>query len=770
MKMLRLFIVLVVILLIGCSEEVDDDAISKEVPSKQIVATWLSEDIDNKVFQTMFFEDGTFLSNDIKMLDLKPNKITKWYIGLWHLNKSNITLDIRSFHDEIKLMDLSEPILLTRSYTINKGLLKINNESYKRYVYDTSDLKDVKTKSELSGEYSRRDVLSSSSVKVQMNEISHDYIYFNASIDYGLNTRSINGFARIIGDGLAEYIHYENYDNDDITYISFSRVTNHIDIKSNVSEVELDFIDGEYTTLDTKYKNALFVEEVFETEERLGFIKDFLDPLTWNTLEMIIESGLSEDDDSLTYSGYTNAKEKSVHLLMTEDQKIYYLFSEEESIQRLYTNDEAYSEHLPNALLHQINDFDNIVVVLNGDIHSNAKIEINEIYDDKILRIPGLPKRGRRVYDFVPENWKLKDYNSLDFNSDGYTDYVGYLEYELDDLKHPPMILFILQNNRRGYTRVKLASLMYQNYNTLQVNTNEDKNTGYYLTINDEGNGFETNVTSGVKWRYNERYSFEYNGYNWIVTESEFTFGLDTFVTDYLLNDYKNGVGIRKYNSDSATSMKSKDYNWSLFDFSYEVKLNNIMTFDELVSSQRFINEKFEKTSTKVRVVDDLIGDIDEIMLGVKDIKYVEYLDTRYIVYTFKNELKTKEYLAVLNKEENLVRVVLAVDESEMPGSDYTYNVQIHEGKVFFNTYSQVSNNQFLNQIKTVKLNSMDLDNFKRLSMHSSETLNSTFNQLSYEVQGEYLYLIEKENHIENFYSMKLDGTYKKNIGEIDNN
>ncbi|WP_316820679.1 hypothetical protein [Pedobacter gandavensis] len=145
------------------------------------------------------------------------------------------------------------------------------------------------------------------------------------------------------------------------------------------------------------------------------------------------------------------------------------------------------------------------------------------------FKFPTLSNQGKSITELVPAKWKVLDSVAGDLNQDQVKDLVMILEYqqeiresraygdnttELITEIQKPRILAIYFKNKNGY------QLATQNNNFI-LRSQEGGSLGDPLRpMGIEKNQLSLSFQGGGEWRWKLKYTFKYNGNNWILEKA----------------------------------------------------------------------------------------------------------------------------------------------------------------------------------------------------------------------------------------------------------
>lgn len=313
-----------------------------------------------------------------------------------------------------------------------------------------------------------------------------------------------------------------------------------------------------------------------------------------------------------------------------------------------------------------------------------------ETEPEKICISYTLPVSGSGLDDFVLPGWFLLDSVSLDFNEDGIPDYVGILNYNMDNLSDKvsyqiiPRILFaIASSGTDAYV------LDFQDINLIRTREEGGVFGDPYQPLTTEGVSFTINAYGGSAWKWSEAHTFTYKQNIWYLTREETSYGYGPYITSESIYDYESGIGIHKKRSDDFESIEAADlaveskgtYDDIPFDLIYEV------TLDEPVTIEQAGKRWWLAGSRRFEYPISYIGIRNGITLKREDIElpeetYTEFNDENYTLYTFADAHGQRLYLARYSEQDKSL-VVIAEGTEELP---YFDDLMIYDGSIFYST------------------------------------------------------------------------------------
>lgn len=414
----------------------------------------------------------------------------------------------------------------------------------------------------------------------------------------------------------------------------------------------------------------------------------------------------------------------------------------------------------------------------SGEDAGNAEEERPDVEER-----PVLPKTGGSLADFVPEGWRMMDSVELDFNEDGYSDYVGVLEADIPKASYwgYPRILFAVASvGEDGY------HLEFQDINLIRTGIEG----GYfdpYEPLTAEGTSFTTHAWGGSAWRWSENYTYTYREGIWYLTASESI----SYAPDYCggypyiigYNDWEKRVGIRKERSPYAKNMAGDKYPEE-YDIEYEIPLDPPVTVEQAGKRWRFAPYRITDWET-VSVTLGKDVEITEDMIEFPEDALIEYSDEDRVLYTFSDKNGNYYYLAEYRFQDR----VLSVPARETTGID---DPAFYRGKIYYTVQTveyikykteEDGREQIVEKKETVgmMLRRMNPDGTEKETVFAYRYPEPEeggilenrvpYLSLNYEISGDEIIVevFREEDLPHLFYRLKTDGSGLEKIGEVKN-
>lgn len=206
--------------------------------------------------------------------------------------------------------------------------------------------------------------------------------------------------------------------------------------------------------------------------------------------------------------------------------------------------------------------------------------------------MPGIPKSGQSLKDFVPANWKIRDTISYDFNKDGLKDYAVVIESVRPvEIKHDTVCF----SDEPFYPKL-LFILLKKEDNTLILSSSNSKMFGQcnwgvqgedpYVGISIHNNTLGVVFLTGGTERNEISYFFKYQNKDWYLTgASSFqywaghqgSYKVDINLVTGIKESYgQSGIGKGKRDGYKKTVLTKKaPIKMNAFDDNYKLPLND---------------------------------------------------------------------------------------------------------------------------------------------------------------------------------------------------
>lgn len=403
--------------------------------------------------------------------------------------------------------------------------------------------------------------------------------------------------------------------------------------------------------------------------------------------------------------------------------------------------------------------------------------------DNTPKEAPKLPNTGKKIEDFIPEDWELLDSIEMDFNEDGISDYVGVLEPVLIDMggywmhqRYPRILFAIAGDGTEGYC------LDFQDVNSIRTSDEGGVFGDPYQPLTAEGTSFTTHAYGGSAWRWSEDRTYTYRQGTWWLTASEDTYGYYEHITSYHRNDWESGTGIRKERSSEFDDMEE---NWESteYDVVYEVPLGDPMTLEQAGKRWWLAPERVTDWEVKETVFAAGVEPVEGEVKLPGD-AYVGYCDEDCMLYAFTPNPDTsrRPYYLVRYRWQDKVLSVLAKEESAID------DLQYYNGKIYYSSEivenvayktMQDGEEQIAEKEETVgiRLNRIEVDGtgketvFEyRYEKPEQEIVENGIPYLAfnYEISRDEIFAeVYVGNEPHPFYRMKTDGSECLKIGQM---
>lgn len=413
---------------------------------------------------------------------------------------------------------------------------------------------------------------------------------------------------------------------------------------------------------------------------------------------------------------------------------------------------------------------------------ASAEVSSPSVSDESeawMVAAPRLPQTGRSLDDFVPEGWLLLDSVEMDFNRDGNTDFVGVQEADSaadEEAWRSPRILFAVSGDGAGQYR-----LDFQDENLIRTRSEGGVFGDPYEPLTAEGTAFTTHSYGGSAWRWSEDYTYEYMEGTWYLTLSETAYGYGGYTTDYRMDDWKSGVGIREVRSSEFSDMEEHWDEEPECDLAYEIPLDEMITLQQ--AGMRWWLAPDRVADWEVKSV-EFAGNVE---LAEDRIEYpgqntwFYYQDEDCVIYKIRNQEEGREYAAMYRWQDRkliiLAEVAPGADGFELYKDNMYYASEIVENIKYRTVKDGKECAEEAEDTVGVRLNRIMLDGtgseaiFEyRYPGSGQEILDKRppYLSLIYEISGDEIVAevyIGNEPHP--FYRMNADGTNQQRMGQV---
>lgn len=301
-----------------------------------------------------------------------------------------------------------------------------------------------------------------------------------------------------------------------------------------------------------------------------------------------------------------------------------------------------------------------------------------------------------------------------------------------------------------------------------------------YLPMEADGISFTTYAYGGSAWRWAEAFTYTYRNGFWYQTSSESSYGYYDFITDYSLDDYERGIGIRRKRSSDFDDMeKYWEEEDPPYDIVYELPLDAAPTLCQ--ASMRWWLAPDRITDWSVQDIKyaqgiTLAEDLTELP---QESTWFSTCDEDGVFYVF--EAEGKYYLAMYQWE-NQVLYILAESQTDIDEIIHYENKIYYSANIMDNiAYKEVRDGKE-SVVETqdcigMNLNRINLDGsekevvFEYLYPGAEQEIKETrppYLSLIVEISGHEI-VVEVYNGDEPhpFYRMNLDGSGLQMIGQV---
>lgn len=420
---------------------------------------------------------------------------------------------------------------------------------------------------------------------------------------------------------------------------------------------------------------------------------------------------------------------------------------------------------------------------VNQQLFSIPKVKTAETVDiykanGDYLRVPVLNDDGFELEDFVPSGWVLMDSIELDFNRDGFKDYVGVLEIkDFDFIRHEmyeyPRILFSVKGTNSGY------ELSFQDINLVRNRGEGGVFGDPYLPLTTDGHSFEINAYGGSAWRWSERSQFSYQD-EWYLSEYESTYGYGPYTTNYVYYDYLKGIGIKSYNSDD---FENRDEVTTSYELTYEIELDEPPVLEKVSANWMWVDSRLEEIIVEdiefAEDVDSSHYDIEELKNLLKSSSYIKEITAANIIYRLTTD-DSYESVIVFDRLSGVATVVLETEYLKDAFDSRLDELYIHENTLYYSenhierysyTKSDGSTEEAMDTMST-GLYSINLDgtNKNELAVFQNEPNQEgyyPYYSIGFEFHKNIIYLYEYRNGIYKYYKLNINGDNLELLGVV---
>ena len=410
-------------------------------------------------------------------------------------------------------------------------------------------------------------------------------------------------------------------------------------------------------------------------------------------------------------------------------------------------------------------DLNELIIPLDYKTHHR----VIKTSSDDYITMPYLNDLGDTIESYVPKGWQLLDSIDLDFNDDGTMDKVGVIEKNYEDKDYDawyyPRILFALRGSESSYV------LDFEDINLVRHAREGGVFGDPYLPLTTDGKDFEINTFGGSAWKWSERSKFTYIDGVWYLREKEETYGYGPYTTDYSLDYYDQGYGIRKHNHQDAHSIESGDF--EDYDLEFKVMLNEMETLASYSENWWLSTDRLGQLHLSDLYITEGVSplDYDEVIKVLNDPYNIKDMTQDYIIFQVISDEKQKEHILRYDRRSGNVNILLDADKISnfyevfmqvKLGDDGLYYVENHIvekddesyiEKATIHRIDSYGNHEVLATIDNVPVNG----EYPFFSVYI-ESLN---NQMIYRVFGQ---------GVTQYYRLNYDDLEIDDLGQVTNN
>lgn len=406
--------------------------------------------------------------------------------------------------------------------------------------------------------------------------------------------------------------------------------------------------------------------------------------------------------------------------------------------------------------------------------NSNATKEVLKVPtgvdSTKIADLPKFPDTIKDKNEIIPDGWNMLDMLENDFNNDGLVDIVGVVEYPNVEGEKYPRTIFVYLNNGNGYSKNLVNQYLIRNMDEGGIFGDP------YEKLTARNNTFTTHTYGGSAWKWTENYTFEYKNDKWFSLYEENIYGYGSFETSYSFNDYKLGIGKRRY-----TEASPEKENPSKLEFA--VKLDKQPLLTDFVYNNWWGTERLKapviKSFNYNEGIAHFVGDISPL-----DNANILFQNKGYIIYKIIQG-DGVVFLGVFNYEKEHLQMIARYSND----NSNAINFSDHSCKLYKNRlYLQEDIVKMINirkdgevkkQSETVgvQLISMNLDGSDKKVVFKANNSKYKENEiidgyldymtLIYELTGDEIIVEIFDGDVHPYYRMNLDGRNRKLIGSV---
>ncbi len=403
-----------------------------------------------------------------------------------------------------------------------------------------------------------------------------------------------------------------------------------------------------------------------------------------------------------------------------------------------------------------------------SNVTESVIIDPKVVDDRKIVDLPKFPERIKNRDEILPAGWSMLDILENDFNNDGLIDIVGVVEHPFKEDEMYPRILFVYMNNGNGFNRNIVNQYLIRNRDEGGVMGDP------YQELTAHKNTFTTHAFGGSAWKWNENYTFNYKDGEWFLLYKENIYGYGPYETSYSYDDYKVGVGKRRYTENSPDKE-----NRSKLEFT--VKLNKQPLLMDFAYNNCF-TERIKAPEIKSLGYNE---DIPHFKGNIPTLQAsnISFHNKDYIVYMI-NQSNEVVFLGIYNYAKKHLQMIArySIDDNgiNIAGNDF----KVYKNRLYFQEeitklvdVRKDGEVKKQSEIVGVQLVSMNLNGSDKKVIFKADHNNYKKNEilddyleyltLEYEITGDEIIVKVFCGDIYPYYRMSLDGVNKKMIGSV---
>lgn len=420
------------------------------------------------------------------------------------------------------------------------------------------------------------------------------------------------------------------------------------------------------------------------------------------------------------------------------------------------------------------NDKEEINTIDNKDkINKKQEYIIKFKNNYEILNSTKLIKKAKTPNEFIPSDWELIDSIEVDFNKDELLDFIGVIEFtknndnnENEFKDNYPRIFFTAIKTENGEYKLSL-----QDNHIIRSKYEGGVFGDPYLPIEFRDDSLIIEFFGGSNSKWNEIYTIKYQLGDWNLTEFELTGSIGPYITYNYYDDYETGIGRRQYNSELPEKVENRvNSGYDSYDLSFNIFVDDVKKLNDYSESLKLYKPDFNEIkvediiiSSKLKIEDEMSQKIKE---SSKNADRLVYIDKKNIVYTFSIKKLNSDFLAVIDRENKIVKIVDKAFYNQESFNNNFENVDVSDGELF---YSIIKESEKTSIFQVIKLSLEELDKKIIISLDYDKKVNEDyfFFGTNLEVNKNMIYFTLYRGELKTFYSFDLENKKLEKIGSI---